>query len=66
MAVELGGRLKERVVMLRRCGPTWQNCLGRKNPRPFFQCQDSFEWQTYPDGPLGLATLLNYDRSLLL
>lgn len=54
MAVELGGRLKERVVMLRRCGPTWQNCLGRENPRPFFQCQDSFEWRTYPDGPLGL------------
>lgn len=65
MALELGGRLKECVVMLSKVWTYMAELSGEEKQRPFFQCQDSFEWQTYPDRPLGLHCL-NADRSLLL
>lgn len=47
MALELGGRLKECVVILSKVWTYMAELSGgREKQRPFFQCQDSLEWLT--------------------
>lgn len=47
MALELGGRLKECVVILSKVWTyTAETIWGREKQRPFFPCQDSLEWLT--------------------
>ena len=55
MALELGGRLKECVVIASK---VWayaaELCFGERSH--FFQYQDSHKWQSYPTGSLWLRS----------
>lgn len=70
VALELGGRLKECVVIQSKVWAyTAELSLGEKSH--FCQDQDSHNWQSYPVGPLGLeswglsSSSLNLSSSLL-
>lgn len=55
MALELGGRLKECVVIPSKVGAyAAELSFGEKSH--FFQYQDSHKWQSYPTGPLWLRS----------
>lgn len=65
VALELGGRLKECVVIQSKVWAyTAELSLGEKSH--FFQDQDSHDWQTYPVGPLSLKSWSPSSSSLNL
>lgn len=69
VALELGGRLKECVVIQSKVWAyTAELSLGEKSH--FFQDRDTHNWQSYPVGPLrleswGPSSSLNLNSSLL-